>query len=148
MADPDFSTSFGPYDGNGSGYSLGAYDPNDFSTGGSTWMEPDYTAQSAGTAGNSGAGTGAAVGAGLGLLQAIAQQSAYQAKMKQLETTTRFSPWTHMSMAQPGVPNSLGDIAGLAAAGAMQGQALSGGSLTPLAISQGNAKYQINPNGG
>lgn len=95
--------------------------PNDFSNSMMTGNAPNSMAPQAAASGDN-TGTGMAIGAGLGLLSALGKQKAYQARMKQLETTTRFSPWTHMSMAQPDAPNALGDIVGLGAAGGAQGQ--------------------------
>ena len=95
-----------------------------------------------GNKGNSGSMTGLMIGAGLGLLSSIGQQSAYQAQAKAAATQTRYSPWTHMGAGQlPAVPNSLGQVAGLAAAGATLGQGVSGGSLMPMAMTMGQPRY-------
>ena len=96
------------------------------------------------TNGMGAAGTGAAIGAGIGLLQTLAQQNAYQAKMRTLAATTRFSPWTHMSMAQPETPNALAPIGAMAASGAALGQGLGGGSMVPMAQMNSRNPFQTN----
>jgi len=67
---------------------------------------------------------GTAIGAGLGILNSIDQAQKYQAQMGAKEATTRYSPWTHLTMANPQAPNIAGNILGYGASGATLQQAL------------------------
>lgn len=104
-------------------------------------------AQAAGTAGNSGALAGAGIGAGLGVLNAVYQNAQRNKMVHAAATQTKFSPWTHLGAGQTPAPaNPIGSLAGLTAAGAMQGQALGGGSIAPLALSQQPGSMYQRPN--
>jgi hypothetical protein len=127
-------------------YVAGSYDPsNPYAYAGTNASNNNTNPWAGVDSGNTGASpsssgaggstmAGAGIGAGLGILQALGQQKAYQAQMNQLQATTRYSPWTKMSMAQPTVPNAVGTIMGSSAGGAAQGQAMGGGSALPLAM--------------
>lgn len=117
-------------------WSLGV-DTSSVAPDGSATLATDTLPASSGGAGgmSSGAGalSGGLLGAGLGILQSIGAENAYQAKMKQAATFTKYSPWTHLKGNQPATPNELGMIMGGAAGGATQGAS----SLPALAAMAG-----------
>ena len=94
---------------------------------------PAASAASQGTKANGDATTGMLIGAGLGLLSSIGQSNAHQAQGRAAAAQTRWSPWTHLGLGQmPANTNALGTIAGLTAAGGTMGQAVGGGSVSPM----------------
>lgn len=76
--------------------------------------------------------TGMEIGAGLGILSAIGSSNAHKYAGLAAAAQTRWSPWTHLGAGQMPAPNnSLGQIAGLTAAGGAMGQGNMGALFKP-----------------